>query len=136
MRKTGEKWLKYLNTNDVYNFNLEFYRSIYSPRYFEKHRRAFDRMAHIGTADECRRFEWLLDSMDKMDLLPRLCEIKCPCYVIASEKDETLGAEASLKMSQALGCECYIYPDGSHSVFDEDRHYTKMLYEIEKSLKE
>ncbi len=125
--KTGADWKKHLAAGEVHAFNILFYQRIYSRRFFEKHKRALDRLANIGTADDCVRFIRLLEAVESYDVRSRLHELRCPCFVIGAAMDETLGIDGSECLAEALGCKYYVYPEGSHTAYDEEKDYEKRV---------
>lgn len=126
-RDTAGEWLKHLRVNDVYGFNILFYQRIYSRHFFDKHRRALNRLANIGTAEDCLHFIRLLEAIDRYDVTGKLNDIKCPCFVIGAALDETLGIEGSELIANELGCKYYIYPEGSHTAYDEEKDYEQRV---------
>ena len=59
----------------------------------------------------------------EFDCRSELGKIRCPVLVMGGEKDRTIGAAGSRELAEYLGCECYIYPDYGHAVYDEAPDY-------------
>ena len=62
------------------------------------------------------------------DVLDHLDRIKCPVFVIGSRRDRVVTGEASLILSEKLGCPVYMYEDCGHAVYEEKaRDFTRRV---------
>ena len=126
-RETWAEARCYLNAEDIYNFNMHLYQRIYSNSFLEQNARALDRLAHNGTKEQCERFIILADSMDAFDVRKDLQKIKCPCFVIGGKLDKVFGFEASEEIAKALNCECFIYENQAHALYDESPDFCERV---------
>lgn len=68
------------------------------------------------------------ESAKNFDIRERLCEIKCPVFVIGAENDGVLTGEASREIARLIGCELYMYgAPYNHAVYDEAPDYKERL---------
>ena len=62
------------------------------------------------------------------DILDQLDRIRCPAFVIGSRLDRVVTGEASVLLSDRLGCPLYMYEDCGHAVYEEKaRDFTRRV---------
>ena len=62
------------------------------------------------------------------DILDQLDRIRCPVFVIGSRLDRVVTGEASVLLSDRLGCPLYMYEDCGHAVYEEKaRDFTRRV---------
>lgn len=92
---------------------------IYSEEYYKTYSEIFHGLEKSATADGVKRLHNLTRMMKVFSVYDELDQIKCPVYVFAGSKDNTLGVEASIEIAEKLGCFIKVYEGYSHAVYDE-----------------
>ena len=67
------------------------------------------------------------------DIYERLEEISCPVFVIGGKKEKIVTAQASVEMYEQLLCEWYLYENGGHSVYEEEKDFNQRVYDFLQS---
>lgn len=119
MRKVAVRWQQLAHQGDTVGLNRMFAEVVYSPVYRAKYQDAFLAMENQGTAEDCARFAVLARACETFDVYDQLTRIKCPVLVLADVNDQVIDYESSLEIKAAIGCECQLYREYSHAVFDE-----------------
>lgn len=92
---------------------------VYSEEYYNTYADAFHALESQATSKGVERMHNLCRMMKVFSTYDELDKIKCPVYVFAGSSDNTLGVEASIEISEKLGCSIKIYDGYSHAVYDE-----------------
>ncbi|MBO6302013.1 MAG: alpha/beta hydrolase [Ruminiclostridium sp.] len=121
-------WVDAAKKGDAAAVVSGFAGAVYSEAFYEKNRGAFGVLAKMLTAEQLGRFVILAESIGTFDVYDMLPDIKCPVLVIGAGNDRVLGAEASRETAEKLGCELYIYENGSHAAYDEEPDYKDRIY--------
>lgn len=113
------RWHRLAKQGDKAELNREMAKAIYSPEYYEKHRRIFEIMENIGTPEQLERFAMLTNACLNVNTVDRLSKIACPVLVIGSMQDKVVFPQGTLYTAENLGCELYMYDGYSHACYDE-----------------
>lgn len=124
---TMRRWAALADTGDPAALNRDIFRNVYSKAFYEKYKRAFERIENNGTPEELRAFRASTDASINFDIYDRLVEIKCPVQLYGMENDSVLGGEGIKDIAIKLGCEACIYPGTGHALYDEDRDFPEKL---------
>lgn len=92
---------------------------VYSEEYYRTYAEIFHGLESSATADGVKRLHNLTRMMKVFSTYDELEQIKCPVYVFAGSKDNTLGVEGSIEIAEKLGCYIKVYDGYSHAVYDE-----------------
>lgn len=71
------------------------------------------------TEEEFDRFRIQIEAARDFDVLDRLQPLSVPVLVTGSFADKMLSGEASLLIAQKLRCDCLMYAEYSHAIYDE-----------------
>lgn len=119
MKNTTREWQRLCALQDTAALNRHFIEKVYSPAYRARYSDAFRAMEQTGTAEDCARFAVLAKACELFDVYDQLPRIHCPALILADVNDQIISYESSLEIKEALGCECHLYDEYSHAVFDE-----------------
>lgn len=92
---------------------------VYSEEYYNTYSDAFHALESSATDEGVKRMHNLCRMMKEFSTYDKLDKIKCPVYVFAGSGDNTLDVEASIEISEKLGCSIKVYDGYSHAVYDE-----------------
>lgn len=121
-RETFTRWAALCRAGEAAALNRDFYPRLFTDGYLETWKDAIAAVPE-GTEEELRRFAVMSESCLNFDVREALPQIRCPVLVLGASDDRVLSAEASRFLSEALGCELYIYEDYRHAVYDEAPDY-------------
>lgn len=122
-----DEWIRLAAVPDPYLLGRSFFKVIYSEGYVKRMDRAIDLLARTYTKEQCGPFLTLCRACILYDRLQELDRIQCPSLVIGGGKDRVFGSEASSEMADRIGCECFLYEDGEHAVYDEAKDYVDRI---------
>lgn len=112
-------WIKCAEIYDVVLLNRQFAKDVYSKDYRMRFKDVFLQLENIGTYDDCIRFCILAKSIFAFDIYKQVNNIKCPVFVLGSEKDGVIGKDGILEIANKLKCSSFIYKQYGHAVYDE-----------------
>lgn len=124
------KWEKLALAGDPVALNREVYSKVYSPSFYERHRKAFAVMEKQGTPEEMRNFAISARACRNFDIADELGLIRCPVFIAGVADDTVIGSEGVPYIASRLGCEALLYPGKGHAMYDEDKHFVERLYEF------
>ncbi len=107
--------------------NHFFWEKVYSPGTLQQFGDALKAIENEGGAEDLIRFARLIDAARRFDTWAELKKIACPTLVIGATEDQAVTAEASAELAKEIGCECYLYSDYGHAVYDEASDYKERL---------
>ena len=117
---TLEAWKRYALAGDVAKLNRSFASHVYAPAFYEAFRSVFEAMETEGTPEELADFVVSCDATATFDVYGRLDRIRCPFLVLGAERDGVISSLGSREIAEKLSCECILYPDFGHAVYDEN----------------
>lgn len=92
---------------------------VYSEEFYKTYAEAFHALESKATVEGVRRLHNIARMILDFSAYDELDQIKCPVYVFAGSKDNTLGVDASIEISEKLNCSIKVYEGYSHAVYDE-----------------
>lgn len=92
---------------------------VYSEEFYNSHSDAFYAYESCATIEGVKRMHNLARMIKNFSVYDELDQIKCPIYVFVGRNDNTLGAEASIEISEKIGCSIKVFEGCSHAVYDE-----------------
>lgn len=131
--KVFDNWEKLALKADVVSLNRSFFYTVYSDEFTEANGDMCKKAENNGTAADCERFAILCRAIKNFDGVKGLEKIKCPTYVIGSQKDKVFGGNSVAEIAQKLECSLYMYDGYGHAVYDETPDCVRKLYDYLKS---
>ena len=116
-------WAELAKNRQVVALNRDCVRKVYSEEYVKKYAAAFKVLETLGTEEELDRFAVLATAVTEFDATDVLSKVTCPVLVTGAGKDEVLTGAAAEELAERLHVVPYMYPEGSHAVYDEDPDY-------------
>lgn len=92
---------------------------VYSEEFYKNYEETFHALESSATAEGVKRMHNLTRMIEDFSTYEELNQIKCPVYVFAGSKDNTLGVEASIEIANKINCFIKVYEGYSHAVYDE-----------------
>ena len=125
--ETMKLWKRLAEEGSKEDLNRNVYQRVYSPAFYSRYARAFKMLESAGTAEDLRRFAIMAQATMDFDVFDQLDKIKCPVWVSGSYKDEVLGAQGSIDISERLGCPIHMYAEAGHAAYDEEKDFSGRL---------
>lgn len=126
------QWRAAAHSGNVQSLNSLFLDYVYSQAFKESIKDSIPVLINQGTAEDCRRFEILLDSMKDFDISTQISKISCPALVIADKNDRVIGSENGQFLSEKLNAQQLLYEKYSHAVYDEAPDLKEKIYNFLK----
>lgn len=124
------RWTALARSGDGKALCLDFGRTIYPEKLYEKARSALAALGSTLTEKELARFSTLAEATADYDLTSRLREIRCPVLSLRAADDAVLKA-AYLDGVPRL--EAFTYPPGyGHAAYDTAPDFPERLYDFFK----
>lgn len=123
-----KEWRNLAEKGEVVALNRCIFDKVYSEEYLETYSDAFNALETYGSPDELKRLICLIDAISVFNITDNLCDIKCPTFIIGSEKDKIMSSEQWIEISEKIGCECFISDKFSHAIYDEDSENHERIY--------
>lgn len=123
-----EKWIKLADEDTPVSLNRSFFELVYSQAFLDavgSETVAF--LEQQGTKEDMEKFKKVASACLTFDAYERLNDIKCDTLVIAGGEDKVLTADASCEMAKKIGCEIFVYENGSHASYDEAPDYKEKM---------
>ena len=106
------------------------YRDFFARVYTYPNETALALCLDTSTDGQCRRFGILARACYNFDCRDELSKVQCPVLVLGSAQDRVLGSASSPDLAERLGCECFIYQDYGHAVYDEAPDFRQRMLEF------
>ena len=106
------------------------YRDFFARVYTVPNEAALALCLDTSTDDQCRRFGILARACYNFDCRDELAKVQCPVLVLGSAHDRVLGSASSPDLAERLGCECFLYQDYGHAVYDEAPDFRQRMLEF------
>ena len=118
------EWIELAGNRDEDGLIESFIEKVYSKATVEAYRDTLIASNKGITDDEYTRFLIQAKACRNFDCYDELSDIQCEVLVIGSEGDNVTTAEASIQISDAIGCNIYLYDNSyGHGVYDEAPDY-------------
>ncbi|MBP5158683.1 MAG: alpha/beta hydrolase [Lachnospiraceae bacterium] len=121
------QWTGYALAGDAKALTASFADHLYSDAFLKKYRRIMLSMNLGLTSEDYERFIIQVRACEGYDIYNRLGLIKCPLFVIGGKNDKIVGLESMKEIAEATGCEIYIFENGAHAVYDEEKDCIKRV---------
>ena len=106
------------------------YRDFFERVYIHPNETALELCLDTSTAEQCRRFGILACACYNFDCRDELSKVQCPVLVLGAAQDRVLGSASSPDLAERLGCECFIYQDYGHAVYDEAPDFRQRMLDF------
>lgn len=110
---------KWAEASDPEELAREVNIHVYSEDFYATYVDVFHALEGSANEDGVKRLHNLTRMIKDFSTYDELDSIKCPVYVYAGSKDNTLGVDASIEIAEKLNCFIKVYDGYSHAVYDE-----------------
>ena len=121
------RWTEIAERHDHRTLNHEMFRALYSEELLASLGDALETLENAGDAAGCDRLAVLTKACIGFDCLDLAAGLGDKVFVIGAGEDRVLGAEASARLAERIGCGYYLYEHGTHAVYDEAPDYKDRL---------
>lgn len=120
--QTVEKWVELAKAGDAEELYLSFGEALYSQDVFEQSRDLLVDAAKSVTDEDLARFIVMAEGLKGFDVADDLEKIACPVFVVGSQDDQVLGADATMQIAERLDgredFEFHMYDGYGHAAYD------------------
>lgn len=124
-----ENGVLFAKNNKVNELVECFVDSIYSPQTLEKFRDYLINQCGDVSVENLEQFYYIAKGTSGFDVYNDLSKIECPVIVMGGKLDKVLGIQGAYDIAEKLDCECYVYDDYGHAVYDEAPDFLKRIYD-------
>ena len=103
---------------------------MYSESYVRRYQPMLPILTFLQKPKDRNRFLYLAQSCLDCNVYEDLNKISCPVFVIGGCCDLVVGAEASLEIAEKLRCECYMYENLGHALYEEAKDFNQRVYDF------
>ncbi len=129
-RSVISNWIRLAVNDDFEGISEDMLKIVYSEAYVNKFGKYFPLVSRFGKPKDMGQFAIKARACLTCNTYDRLTEISCPVFVIGARNDLVLTGEAAEEIAEKLGCECYMYEDGGHSVYEEAPDFNRRILEF------
>lgn len=123
-----DRWTDFIRGENYEALSEDVLSSMYTEEFRERFGWLISAESIRDTLTDPERFIIQTRACLSCDVLDHLDRIKCPVFVIGSRRDRVVTGEASLILSEKLGCPVYMYEDCGHAVYEEKaRDFTRRV---------
>jgi len=130
--KKIESWVQLAKEGKKEELYLAFGKAIYPEEIFAQSKALLSEAAKTVTDEDLKRFIIMAEGMKGFNITGDLKKIICPVFVIGSEDDRVLGADASAKIINNLNPEnrpvLYMYEGYGHAAYDTAPDYKERIF--------
>jgi len=130
IKKTVSKWINCAKNKDAVTINRDTFLLMYTEKYLKKYKLLIPILVRMIKPRDFGRFAILASAILDFDCYNRLCEIKCPVFVLGGAQDKITSAEASVEIAERLKCEIHMYPEYGHAAYEEAKDFNNRVYEF------
>ena len=131
-----DEWIRLAKAGRCEDLYMSFGEAVYPPEVFEGAKDQLKAAAATVTEEELRRFIIMTEGMRDLDLTDELGRISCPVYVVGSDTDRVVGADASGRIYDGLvrsrDRQLHMYGGYGHAVYDLAPDYLKRVMDFLK----
>lgn len=122
-------WIEMAKRKDHRSLMIDVAEKAYSEKYLKIYRKAYPILGHVGKPRNYDRFFINANAILGFDTREELDKIVCPTYIIAGDKDKTVGVEASYELRENIkDSELYVYEGLGHAAYEEAKDfYSRVL---------
>lgn len=122
-RETFSEWERLSRAGDAVALGKDVFSRVYSEEFVEQNRNAIALLNRQATEETMEQYAISSAASLSFDLYDRLKEIRCPVLVLGAGRDRVLSVTGSIEIAEKLGCECFLYGDYGHAVYDTAPDY-------------
>lgn len=129
LKKVVTKWIEMTSTDTHINLMLDTAEKVYTEAFNEKNKKYLPALARFTKPASYDRFLINAHAILNHDAREELAKIKCPTYIMAGNRDNTVGNDAPYELKAGIADSEMIIFDGlGHGLFEEDKNfYDKVL---------
>lgn len=124
-------WIEMAKEGDHKNLMIDVAERGYSEKYLRMYRKVYPVLGHVGKPRNYNRFFVNANAILAFDAYEELDKIACPTYIIAGDKDRTVGIDASFEMKERIkGSKLYVYEGLGHAAYEEAKDFYRRVYDF------
>ena len=130
LRNTVEHWIELTKQDLMKELISDMAAKMYSESYVRRYQPILPILTFVQKPKDRNRFLYLAQSCLDCNVYEDLNKISCPVFVIGGQGDLVVGAEASLEIAEKLRCECYMYENLGHALYEEAKDFNQRVYDF------
>lgn len=124
-------WIEMAKRGDHKSLMIDVAEKGYSEIYLKAYRKAYPLMGFMGKPRNYNRFFVNANAILQFDASEELDKIVCPTYIIAGDKDKTVGIDASYELHEKINdSELYVYEGLGHAAYEEAKDFYGRVFEF------
>lgn len=124
-------WIEMAKRGDHKSLMIDVAEKGYSEKYLKAYRIAYPLMGFMGKPRNYNRFFVNANAILQFDASEELDKIVCPTYIIAGDKDKTVGINASYELHEKINdSELYVYEGLGHAAYEEAKDFYGRVFEF------
>ena len=129
IKSVVSKWIEMTSTDTHTNLMLDTAEKVYTEAFNEKNKGYLPALAVFTKPASYDRFLINARAILNFDAREELGKIKCKTYIMAGNRDKTVGNDAPYELQAGIdGSEMMIFDGLGHGLFEEDKNfYNKVL---------
>ena len=117
-------WIEMAKQGDHKSLMIDVAEKAYSEKYLKLYRKAYPILGYVGKPRNYDRFFANANAILGFDAYEELDKIECPTYIIAGDKDKTVGIDASYELKERIkDSELYVYEGLGHAAYEEGKDF-------------
>lgn len=126
-------WIAMAKKGDHKSLMIDVAEKSYSEKYLKIYRKAYPIIGCIGKPRNYNRFFVNANAILAFDAYEELDKIVCPTYIIAGDRDKTVGVDASYVLKEKIkDSELYVYEGLGHAAYEEAKDFYSRVYDFLK----
>ena len=121
------RWCDMARAGNVRDVMKDYFYSTYSPSYLKKYAPMIPLLIRLVKPMLASRFITLAEACLSCNSYDRLPEIPCPVLVLGGGNDQVVTLQATLEITEKLGCEPVIYEEYGHSAYEEAPDFNRRV---------
>ena len=123
-------WITTVKNGDLRAFTADMLDKMYSEAYVRKYRPLLPLLTVLNRPQNPERFLRLAEACLTCCAYAELDKITCPVLVLGGRKDKIVTGEASIEITEKLGCDLYLYDDLGHAAYEEATDFNRRILEF------
>lgn len=128
--ETVERWITLTEQGKMKELISDMTVKLYSESYVKRYQLILPILTWLQKPKDRKRFMNLAKACLGSNIYENLDKIECPVLVIGGQCDLVVGSNASLEIAKKLKCECYMYENLGHALYEEATDFNQRVYDF------
>ena len=124
-------WIGMAKKGDHKSLMIDVAEKAYSEKFLKMYRKIYPVLGHVGKPRSYDRFFINANAILGFDASEELDKIECPTYIIAGDKDKTVGIDSSYELKERIkDSELFVYEGLGHAAYEEAKDFYNRVYDF------